>query len=161
MKTVTYVLSYIFTSNIFIILYGLVATTGLTIQDVDFQQCGDVFFAIILAYIACIVVVLLILIRCVQDCFHYTLEDTDTQVVIQRHSGRKALLVLTSILLHLWNIVIAIKSTSGEACTTYFYRTHRPLIALNHIMASNAGLICFLFIGLWVKKRYRNRPVLR
>lgn len=160
MKTVTYVLSYIFTSNVFIILYGIAATSGFATREIDFHRCGDDFLAIILTYIACIVVVLLILIRCIHDCFYYTIDDTNTQVVIQPRSSRKALMILTIIVLNLWNIIVAIKSTSSDECITHYRDEHHPIIALNNVMASNAGLVGLLFIGLWFKKKCRRTPTI-
>ena len=162
MKSSTYTLSYIFVTNVCIIVYGIIATSGLTVQEIQFHNCAEEFFAIILTYISCILVVLMLVVKCIYQCFHYTLDDNDDttlRVVYRAPLGlRTGVTVLGIIVVNIWNCVVALdRSGKHRDCMEQYQRTHKSIIALNHLMAGNAASIALIFTGLWVHRRCRRQ----
>lgn len=163
MKTYIYTLSYIFITNIFIILYGITALSRLAIDEINFSRCAEEFFAIMLTYIGCIIVVLIICINCLYHCFDYTLNDIhytqNTQhIVYQRPLNiRMGLLILLIIVVNIWNCTIAInRSSQHRYCVSYYKNTHESIIVLNQIMAGNALTILIMFVSIWITKKCRQ-----
>lgn len=173
MKSSTYTLSYIFVTNVFIIIYGLVATSGFTLKEVMFQKCAEEFVAIVLTYVACIIVVLMVCISCIFRFCRYTLDDMSHNSA-QQHSTRtsstyivyhtppnlrKGFLILCIVVVNIWNCVVTINtSTEHHFCVQQYRNTQKSMIILSHLMAGNAVIIACIFAILFLNK-YRQRII--